>query len=44
VGALGPGAHELDLSREAAILPPGMYSIRLTQAGRALTRKVVIVR
>ncbi len=44
VGALGAGAHQLDLSREAAALRPGVYSIRLTQGGRALTRKVAIVR
>jgi len=44
VGALGAGAHQLDLSREAGALRPGVYSIRLTQGGRALTRKVAIVR
>jgi hypothetical protein len=44
VGALGAGAHQLDLSREAAALRPGVYSIRLTQGGGALTRKVAIVR
>ncbi|HEV2105043.1 MAG TPA: hypothetical protein VGU27_04875, partial [Candidatus Eisenbacteria bacterium] len=44
VGGLGPGLHVLDLSREAAALPAGVYTTRLAQAGRVRTGKVTLVR
>ena len=44
VGGMGPGAHVLDLSNAAAELHSGVYTIRLTQAGRTRTGKVTIVR
>ncbi len=43
VGALGAGAHTLALP-EAARLSPGVYFVRLTRAGSALTKPVAIVR
>ena len=43
VSALGPGRHTLELDR-ARRLRPGMYFIRLTQAGHALTARVALVR
>ena len=39
--ALGAGRHAVDLR---AGLPVGVYLVRLTQAGRALVRKAVILR
>jgi hypothetical protein len=44
VGSLGPGAHVLDLSSEAAALHAGVYTIRLSQAGRTRTGKLTMVR
>lgn len=41
VGALGAGAHQIELGG-ARDFRPGMYFVRLTQSGRALTRRVVI--
>ena len=41
VGALGAGTHELDLA--AARLAPGMYFVRLTQGGRRMVRRVVVL-
>jgi hypothetical protein len=41
VGSLGAGDHVLDVAREMA-LQPGVYWIRLTQAGTSLTRKGVL--
>jgi len=43
VGALGPGSHTVDLARERK-LPAGIYIIRLSQAGRALTTRGVAIR
>jgi hypothetical protein len=44
VGGLGPGTHAVDLGREAAALPPGLYALRLTQNGTSATRKLAILR
>jgi hypothetical protein len=41
VGSLGAGDHVLDVAREAD-MHPGVYWIRLTQAGASLTRKGVL--
>jgi hypothetical protein len=43
VGHLGPGLHHVDLERTAA-LRPGLYLLRLTQAGRHTTGKLVVTR
>lgn len=43
VGALGPGPHHLALD-PAARVPPGVYLIRLTQGGRTLNAKGVLMR
>ena len=43
VGVLGVGEHEVDLAR-ARRLSPGVYWVRLSQAGRSLSRRVAIVR
>ncbi len=43
VGALGPGAHELRRD-EAAALAPGIYVVRLSQGGRVVVGKVVLIR
>jgi len=43
VGALGPGHHALELT-ESRALPAGFYLLRLTQSGRSLTQRAVIVR
>ena len=42
LGALGPGTHALSLE-EAAGLRPGLYLLRLTQAGQSLTSRALIV-
>ena len=42
VGPLGPGAHAMNLD-EAAGLRPGLYLIRLTQAGASRTARALIV-
>jgi hypothetical protein len=41
VGSLGAGAHQVELG-SARDFRPGMYFVRLSQSGRALTRRVVI--
>ena len=41
VGALGPGTHTLGL--EDAALRPGLYLLRLTQAGASRTSRALIV-
>jgi len=41
VGSLGPGTHQLDLG-SARDLAPGMYFVRLSQSGRALTARAVV--
>jgi hypothetical protein len=43
VGSLGPGRHLLRLG-EGARFAPGIYWLRLTQAGRVLTASGVVVR
>jgi hypothetical protein len=42
VGALGAGAHQLDLGR-ARDFDPGMYFVRLAQAGRTRVTRAVVV-
>jgi hypothetical protein len=39
VGSMGVGPHQLDLSGEG--MRPGVYWIRLTQAGRTISKKAV---
>jgi len=41
VGSLGAGAHQIDLGR-AGDFRPGLYFVRLSQSGRALTRRFVV--
>jgi hypothetical protein len=43
-GTLGAGRHTVSFDREIAALPAGVYAIRLVQGGRAVTRKISIVR
>jgi hypothetical protein len=43
VGALGAGSHRVALA-EARALPAGVYLVRLTRGGEALTVKACIVR
>jgi len=43
VGTLGAGVHSITLS-PAGRLPPGVYTVRLTQRGRQLARRVVVLR
>jgi len=43
VGGLGAGTHTMSL-RETRWLPAGMYIVRLSQQGRALTTKLAVVR
>jgi hypothetical protein len=43
VGGLGAGPHRLKLSPEAP-LAPGIYFLRLSQAGRSLTSRVSVLR
>ena len=43
VGSLGPGVRTVTLDGPA-ILPAGIYVIRLTQAGRSLTTRVALIR
>jgi hypothetical protein len=43
VGSLGVGRHFVRLS-EASGTPPGVYWLRLTQAGRSLVKRVTVVR
>jgi hypothetical protein len=42
VGSLGPGRHSVNLS-ESVRIPPGIYLVRLTQAGHSLTRRAVVL-
>ncbi len=42
VGSLGAGRHVVTLARPGA-LPPGLYWLRLTQAGRQLRRHAVVL-
>jgi len=43
VGSLGPGHHQIRLG-ECGCTPPGMYWLRLTSAGRALIKRVAVVK
>lgn len=43
VGALGAGAHVLDLTPDRP-LSPGLYWLRLTHAGRTLTAKAIVLK
>jgi hypothetical protein len=43
VGTLGPGRHALDVS-DGRALPPGIYLIRLTQNGREMRARAVVLR
>jgi hypothetical protein len=43
VGALGAGKHLIRLG-ECGCTPAGMYWLRLTQAGRSLVQRAVVVR
>ena len=43
VGEVGPGNHVLNLADDRP-LAPGVYLLRLTQGGRFLTARAVIVR
>ena len=43
LGALGPGPHEAMLRPDAG-LPPGIYSMRLVEAGRDVVARVVLMR
>jgi len=42
VGSLGPGRHSVDLGEDVNI-PPGIYLARLTQGGRSLMRRIVVL-
>lgn len=44
VGSLGVGRHSVRFEREIANLPAGVYAVKLVQGGRAITRKVSVVR
>jgi len=44
VGSLGGGRHTVSWQRESAGLPAGLYILRLSQAGRAASSKVVLVK
>lgn len=41
VGSLGPGPHRVDIAT-AGQVPPGLYLLRLNQAGRVVSRRVAI--
>jgi hypothetical protein len=43
VGTLGPGNHLVDLAQDRT-LAPGVYLLRLTRGGRALSSRAVVVR
>ncbi len=42
VTAFGPGRHGVDLARES-MPAPGMYWVRLSQGGRAITKRVAVI-
>ncbi len=44
VGSMGAGSHVLPLQRESSGLAAGIYVVRLSQAGRTASSKVVLVR
>ena len=43
VGGMGPGFHTVSVDERRA-LPSGVYLVRITQAGKKLTTRAVIVR
>jgi hypothetical protein len=43
VGSLGPGPHRFEVAA-GRTLRPGIYFLRLAQAGRVLTSRVVVLR
>jgi hypothetical protein len=43
LGPLGRGRHEVTFERDAGV-PPGIYSVRLAEAGRSVARTVVLTR
>jgi hypothetical protein len=43
VGALGPGVHVVDIEEQRP-LRPGLYFIRLAQAGREIAQRVAVIR
>jgi hypothetical protein len=43
VGSLGAGRHVLNLV-QGHTLPPGLYLIRLEQAGKTATRRICVIR
>jgi hypothetical protein len=43
VGSLGPGHHVLRLG-ECGCTPPGMYWLRLAQAGHSLVKRAAVIR
>jgi hypothetical protein len=43
VGPSGAGSHVVAMDRDA-LLAPGVYLVRLTQAGRTLTRRAIVTR
>jgi hypothetical protein len=43
VGSLGAGRHVLNLAH-GLDLPPGLYLIRLEQAGKTATRRICVIR
>jgi len=42
VGSLGPGAHSVNLA-EGTRIPPGIYLLRLSEAGERLTSRVAVL-
>jgi hypothetical protein len=42
VGLLGAGSHSLDLGGGVRVMP-GLYWVRLTQAGQSLTQRAVVI-
>jgi hypothetical protein len=42
VGAMGPGDHSIDLAGRS--MPPGIYFIRLTQAGTQVRARIAVLR
>ena len=43
VGAMGPGQHSIDLAGGASV-PPGVYFVRLTQAGIQVHARIAVMR
>ena len=43
IGPLGPGSHVLEL-QESAVLPAGVYIVRLVQSGQVVTARASLIR